>query len=150
MHRVFIIVLLVAGAVAACPPDCCVCVFLLLQLPAWPFAAASVFLGAYALIPYMCLWSPPRNPEKLPLPASELVSTSRQHIRHLIKQQQQQQQQRHQQQQQQQALQVLHVPAGSSIASTIVSEPSANGSRALAWQCSSFSWCWLQRSANMP
>lgn len=55
------------------------CIFLLpllqlLQLPAWPFAAASVFLGAYALIPYMCLWSPPRNPEKLPLPASELVS----------------------------------------------------------------------------
>lgn len=48
-------------------------VSLLLQLPAWPFAAASVFLGAYALIPYMCLWSPPRNPEKLPLPASELV-----------------------------------------------------------------------------
>lgn len=43
------------------------------QLSAWPFAAASVFLGAYALIPYMCLWSPPRNPEKLPLPASELV-----------------------------------------------------------------------------
>lgn len=46
------------------------------QLPAWPFAAASVFLGAYALIPYMCLWSPPRNPEKLPLPPSELVSSS--------------------------------------------------------------------------
>lgn len=42
------------------------------KLPAWPFVSASVFLGAYALIPYMALWSPKDPPEKLPPPPEEL------------------------------------------------------------------------------
>jgi len=34
-----------------------------------------VFLGAYALIPYMALWSPKSPPEQLPPPKEELVSS---------------------------------------------------------------------------
>ena len=45
----------------------------LLQLPAWPFVSASVFLGAYALIPYMCLWVPEDPPQQLPPAEEELV-----------------------------------------------------------------------------
>lgn len=46
-----------------------------MQLPAWPFVCTSVFLGAYALIPYMALWAPKNPPEQLPPPDSELVSS---------------------------------------------------------------------------
>lgn len=35
------------------------------RLPAWPFVSASVFLGAYALLPYMCLWTPKSPPQQL-------------------------------------------------------------------------------------
>lgn len=44
-----------------------------LQLPAWPFVCASVFLGAYALIPYMALWEPKSPQQQLPPPEEELV-----------------------------------------------------------------------------
>jgi hypothetical protein len=44
------------------------------QLPAWPFVCASVFLGAYALIPYMALWEPKSPQQQLPPPEDELVS----------------------------------------------------------------------------
>jgi hypothetical protein len=46
------------------------------QLPAWPFVAGSVFLGAYILIPYMCLWAPKDPPQQLPPPEEELVRCS--------------------------------------------------------------------------
>jgi hypothetical protein len=35
-------------------------------LPAWPFVAAAFGLGAYAMIPYMALWVPPK-PEEAPV-----------------------------------------------------------------------------------
>ncbi|KIZ07603.1 hypothetical protein MNEG_0350 [Monoraphidium neglectum] len=47
------------------------------KLPAWPFVATSVFLGAYALIPYMALWSPKDPPQQLPPPKEELEGWSR-------------------------------------------------------------------------
>ena len=36
-------------------------------LPAWPFVVAAFGLGAYALIPYMALWAPPRTAEERPV-----------------------------------------------------------------------------------
>ncbi|KAI8473704.1 MAG: hypothetical protein J3K34DRAFT_457213 [Monoraphidium minutum] len=47
------------------------------KLPAWPFVATSVFMGAYALIPYMALWSPKDPPEQLPPPKEELEGVGR-------------------------------------------------------------------------
>lgn len=35
-------------------------------VPAWPFATASYAVGAFALLPYMALWSPPKTPPTLP------------------------------------------------------------------------------------
>ncbi|KAF8072514.1 hypothetical protein HT031_000174 [Scenedesmus sp. PABB004] len=51
------------------------------KLPAWPFVCASVFLGAYALIPYMALWAPKSPPEALPPPAAELEGPGRFYMR---------------------------------------------------------------------
>eukprot|EP00879_Flechtneria_rotunda_P025132 GHRR01026691.1.p1 GENE.GHRR01026691.1~~GHRR01026691.1.p1 ORF type:complete len:269 (+),score=50.26 GHRR01026691.1:846-1652(+) len=51
------------------------------KLPAWPFVCAAVFLGAYALIPYMCLWSPKQPPEQLPPTAAELEGWSKFYMR---------------------------------------------------------------------
>ena len=56
---------------------------LLAQLPAWPFVCTSVFMGAYALIPYMALWSPKSPPEQLPPPKEELVGSRRPSHTHL-------------------------------------------------------------------
>ncbi|GBF96446.1 hypothetical protein Rsub_09245 [Raphidocelis subcapitata] len=50
-------------------------------LPAWPFVTASVFLGAYALIPYMALWSPKEPPQQLPPPKEELEGWNRLYMR---------------------------------------------------------------------
>jgi hypothetical protein len=38
------------------------------QVPAWPFVALSFFFGAFALLPYMALWRPIRDPATNPLP----------------------------------------------------------------------------------
>lgn len=35
-------------------------------VPAWPFIAASFFVGAFALLPYLAVWTPPARPAKLP------------------------------------------------------------------------------------
>ncbi|WIA28357.1 hypothetical protein OEZ86_010904 [Tetradesmus obliquus] len=47
------------------------------KLPAWPFVCASVFLGAYALIPYMALWEPKSPQQQLPPPEEELGGGSK-------------------------------------------------------------------------
>jgi hypothetical protein len=52
------------------------------RLPAWPFVTASVFLGAYALLPYMALWTPKSDPpQQLPPPKEELDGWSRLYMR---------------------------------------------------------------------
>eukprot|EP00878_Enallax_costatus_P003693 GHUV01003909.1.p1 GENE.GHUV01003909.1~~GHUV01003909.1.p1 ORF type:complete len:178 (+),score=44.79 GHUV01003909.1:154-687(+) len=51
------------------------------KLHAWPFVCASVFLGAYALIPYMALWAPKSPPEQLPPPESELQGWNKFYMR---------------------------------------------------------------------
>eukprot|EP00877_Chromochloris_zofingiensis_P013454 jgi/Chrzof1/8362/Cz03g07180.t1 len=47
------------------------------KLPAWPFVAVSFGLGCYALLPYMCLWSPKTPQQQLPPPKEELEGWNR-------------------------------------------------------------------------
>lgn len=65
---------------------CLLCVWLCagVQLPAWPFVCASVFLGAYALMPYMALWEPKSPQQQLPPPEAELVSQQLVAWRHIV------------------------------------------------------------------
>eukprot|EP00775_Hariotina_reticulata_P004252 gene4252-4503_t len=51
------------------------------KVPAWPFVCASVFLGAYALIPFMSLWSPDSPQQQLPPPESELEGWNKFYMR---------------------------------------------------------------------
>lgn len=44
------------------------------QIPVWPFVLLSYAAGAFALLPFMALWSPIKG-YKLPLPKEELVSS---------------------------------------------------------------------------
>lgn len=48
-----------------------------LQMPAWPFVAASFGVGIFALLPYFAIWKPLKGQkagQELPLPKEELVS----------------------------------------------------------------------------
>ena len=47
-----------------------------LQVPAWPFVAASFGVGVFALGPYFALWTPSREAQAPP-PQEELQGWSR-------------------------------------------------------------------------
>lgn len=47
------------------------------KLPAWPFVVGSMAMGAFALLPYMALWSPKTPPQQLPPPKEELEGWNR-------------------------------------------------------------------------
>ena len=44
-----------------------------LQVPAWPFIAASFATGVFALLPYFAVWDAPKKALELPPKKSELV-----------------------------------------------------------------------------
>ncbi|KAI3423805.1 hypothetical protein D9Q98_009642 [Chlorella vulgaris] len=41
-------------------------------IPAWPFVTASYAVGAFALLPFMALWQPPKEPPSVPAVAEDL------------------------------------------------------------------------------
>jgi len=47
------------------------------SVPAWPFLAASIFAGSFALLPYFALWEPSKDTPQVPPPTDKLDAVTK-------------------------------------------------------------------------